>query len=261
MSKAILVDTTRCIGCGLCVSACQEANGLPEKEATVLSAEALNVVEEHGGTFVRRFCMHCLEPTCASVCPVGALRKSHEGPVTYEADRCIGCRYCMLACPFGIPRYEWSSPLPRIRKCTFCLERQAQGRQPACTEVCPVEASIFGDRDELLEEAKKRIAENSDGYIPRIYGSEEAGGTSVLYLSAVPFESLGFPEGLGQEPLPMLTYRALSKIPSLVMFGGLTLGGIWWITNRRVEVAEADHQKGEREKIPEGKGDEETEIT
>lgn len=240
MSKAILVDTTRCIGCGACVGACKEANGLPQNEDKELTADTLNVVESHGGVFVRKFCMHCQDPTCASVCPVGALRKTAAGPVIYEADRCMGCRYCMMACPFSVPRYEWKLALPKVKKCTMCAARQAQGQQPACTEACPVQASIFGGRAELLEEAEKRLRENPSGYVQHIYGKEEAGGTSVLYLSAVPFESLGFPANVPHDPLPMYTYRALSKIPNVVTAGALLLGGIWWITNRREEVAKAE---------------------
>ena len=243
MSKAILVDTTLCIGCGACVGACKEANGLPQNEDKELTADTLNVVETYGGVFVRKFCMHCQDPTCASVCPVGALRKTAAGPVIYEADRCMGCRYCMMACPFSIPRYEWKLALPKVKKCTMCAARQAQGQQPACTEICPVQAGIFGERAELLAEAEKRLRENPSGYVQHIYGKEEAGGTSVLYLSAVPFESLGFPANVPHDPLPMYTYRALSKIPSVVTAGSLLLGGIWWITNRREEVAKAEQDE------------------
>jgi len=239
MSKAILVDTTRCIGCGSCVAACKEANGLPSSNTLInleLSADTLNVVETHGSFFVRRFCMHCQDPTCASVCPVGALRKTAAGPVVYDPDRRMGCRYCMMACPFGIPRYEWKAVLPKVKKCNLCGPRQAQGRQPACTETCPVQASIFGERRDLLAEAEKRLSAEPGRYFQHIYGKQEVGGTSVLYLSAVPFEQLGLPTNLPSDPMPLLTSRALSRIPSVVTLGGLLLGGIWWITRRRQEV-------------------------
>jgi len=249
MSKAILVDTTRCIGCGACVSACKETNGLPETETKELTAKTFNIVESYGSVYVRKFCMHCQDPTCASVCPVGALRKTAAGPVVYDADRCIGCRYCMMACPFSIPRYEWDVALPKVAKCTMCAPRQAKGLQPACVEACPVQAATFGERDEMLREAESRIRENPSGYVHHIYGKEEAGGTSVLYLSAVPFEALGFPANVPHDPLPMYTYRVLSKIPRLVTLGGVFLAGIWWITNRRVEVALA-----EKEQSPESGG-------
>ncbi len=242
MSKAILVDTTKCIGCMSCVAACKEVNGLPETGDTELTAETLNVVQSRAGVFVRMFCMHCQDPTCASVCPVGAFMKTRGGPVAYDADRCIGCRYCMMACPFSIPRYEWTMALPKVKKCTMCAPRQAQGLLPACVEACPVEASIFGERDELLAEAGNRLRENPTGYVPHIYGKEEVGGTSALFLSAVPFDTLGFPVNVPHDPLPMYTYRALSKIPSVVSAGALLLAGIWWITKRRAEVARAEEE-------------------
>jgi formate dehydrogenase iron-sulfur subunit len=253
MSKAILVDTTRCIGCGACVAACKETNGLPASDELInlkLSAETLNVVEKHGNAFVRRFCMHCQDPTCASVCPVGALKKTAAGPVVYDASRCMGCRYCMMACPFGIPRYEWKVANPKVAKCTMCAPRQAKGQQPACTEACPVQASIFGDRDELLNEAQNRLKQNPSGYIHHIYGEEEVGGTSVFYLSAVPFGQLGLPTNVPDDPLPLYTFRVLSKIPNVVTLGGVLLGGIWWITNRREEVAQAE---GTARKAEDGK--------
>jgi len=229
-----------------CVAACKETNGLPATEEAELSANSFNVVQSRAGVFVRKFCMHCQDPTCASVCPVGALRKTPSGPVVYDADRCIGCRYCMMACPFSIPRYEWAQALPRVQKCTMCAPRQAEGLPPACAEACPTQATIFGDRDELLAEAEKCLKENPSGYVQHIYGKEEAGGTSVLYLSAVPFEALGFPSNIPHEPLPMYTYRALSKIPTVVSAGALLLGGIWWITHRRAEVAEAEAEASQK---------------
>ena len=274
MSKSILVDTTRCIGCGACATACKVVNGLPLNESDAgqeqsansvggtelvtfaqnhgevggqLSAKTLNVVESRGGVYVRRFCMHCQDPTCVSVCPVGALQKTAAGPVTYDADRCMGCRYCMMACPFGIPRYEWKLALPRVRKCTMCAPRQAKGLQPACTEACPVQAGIFGERAELLREAESRLRQNPTAYFQHIYGEEEVGGTSVLYLSAVPFDQLGFPANLPHDALPMYTYRVLSKIPNLVTLGGALLGGIWWITNRREEVRKKEKEVGSSE--------------
>ena len=201
-------------------------------------------MKSYGNVFVRKFCMHCQDPTCASVCPVGALRKTAAGPVIYDADRCMGCRYCMMACPFSIPRYEWAQVLPKVKKCTMCAPRQAKGLQPACTEACPVQASIFGERNDLLREAESRLRQNPKGYVQHIYGEEEVGGTSVLYVSAVPFEDLGFPAHVPHDPLPMYTYRVLSKVPSVVGLGTALLGGIWWITKRREEVEEAEREEG-----------------
>jgi len=268
MSKAVLIDTTRCVGCQRCVVACKLVNGLlrtsrsdflmtdslrtlgPDTDLPMeesgeeeLSANALNVVQTRGNIYVRRFCMHCQDPTCVSVCPVGAFRKTPAGPVVYAEERCMGCRYCMMACPFGVPRYEWNKVwAPRVRKCHMCAPRQAKGLRPACTEVCPVQAGVFGEREDLLQEAASRQRQEPTKYVQRIYGKEEVGGTSVLYLSAVPFEALGLPANLPHDALPMYTHRALAEIPNLVTLGGALLGGIWWLTKRRGEVANAEHQ-------------------
>ena len=272
MSKAILVDTTRCIGCQRCVAACKLVNGLlksspsdflttdalrslsPDSDLPMdetgdeeMSANALNVVQTHGSVYVRRFCMHCQDPTCVSVCPVGAFRKTAAGPVVYAEERCMGCRYCMMACPFGVPRYEWNKVwAPRVKKCHMCAPRQAKGLKPACTEVCPVQAGVFGDREDLLREAENRLKQEPTKYLQYIYGKQEVGGTSVLYLSAVPFDGLGLPNNLPHDALPPYTYRVLSEIPNEVALGGLLLGGIWWITKRRQEVADAEQEERKR---------------
>jgi len=187
--------------------------------------------------------MNCGQPACASVCPVGALQKTALGPVVYDADKCMGCRYCMQACPFQVPSYEWSSRLPRMRKCDMCYERQSRGQFTACTEACPVCATKGGDRDALLAEARQRIAEKPDQYYHGIYGVTEVGGTSVLYLSAVPFEQIGLRTGVPSEPLPDTTWRVLELLPDVVSTGTVLLGGIWWISNRRKEVAKAEGRR------------------
>ncbi len=254
--RALLVDITKCIGCGSCVAACREQNRLPvpadgfwpsqpdAQNFTVLKKAAWKGEEFN----YRRMCMHCLTPTCESVCPVGALRKTAQGPVVYDEKRCIGCRYCMQACPFSVPRYEWTSLEPRVRKCNLCEARVVEGRPNACAEACPTGATISGEREELLKTARARIAAEPDKYVPHIYGEHEAGGTSVLFLSPIPFEKLELPAGLMAEPLPLLTFRVLSKIPHLVATGGALLAGVWWITNRRQEVAAAE--AAEKEKQP-----------
>jgi formate dehydrogenase iron-sulfur subunit len=155
----------------------------------------------------------------------------------------MGCRYCMVACPFGVPKYEWNKVLPRVQKCTMCSDRVAAGNQTACAEACPTGATKFGERDELIAEAQKRIHDNPGNYVNHIYGLTEVGGTSVLLLSSVPFEQFGYRADLSQDPLPMLTYRVLSRIPDFVPLGGMMLGGVWWITHRREEVATAEHPK------------------
>jgi formate dehydrogenase iron-sulfur subunit len=239
--RALLIDITRCIGCRACVGACQEAHGFPvDDAATTLGVTAYTAIVDHpGDRYVRQLCMHCVNPSCASVCPVGALRKTPAGPVTYDSRICLGCRYCMVACPFDVPRYEYRAAVPSVRKCDFCAPRLAKGEAPACVEACPAEATVAGTRDELLREARKRIAENPGQYFDRVYGEHEAGGTSVLFLSPVPFEQLGFKAGLPTEPLPDITWGVLEKIPGVASVGGAALFAVWWITHRRQEVAAA----------------------
>ena len=240
MSKALLYDATVCIGCKQCEQACAEKNKL-RYDDTVAAEERQSdhkytAVLTKGDKFMRRLCMNCQEPACASVCPVGALRKTAAGPVTYDADRCMGCRYCMVACPFGVPKYEWSKVLPKVQKCTMCADRVAAGQQTACADICPTGATKFGERDDLIQEAQKRIRDNPGKYVDHVYGINEVGGTSVLLLSSVPFEQFGYRTDLSKDPLPILTYRVLSRIPDFVPLGGMLLGGVWWITHRREEV-------------------------
>lgn len=217
-------------------------NGLPETEEALLSATAYTAVQDIDGVYVRHLCRHCESPACVSVCPVGAFEKTSAGSVVYDAEKCMGCRYCMLACPFQVPRYEWNQTAPKIQKCDLCQDRITEGLPPACVEVCPTGATIFGDRDEILREARRRIEENPNDYVHYIYGEKEVGGTSVFYLSAVPFGSLGFKEDLSEDALPTLTWEALSKIPRIVFVGGVFLYGVWWITNRRNEVRKLEER-------------------
>ena len=238
MSKAMLIDVTKCIGCRSCEQACKSLHGFPAEPEAKLSPTALTVVEERGDKFVRRICMHCQEPACASVCLVGALVKTSAGPVTYDASKCIGCRYCLVACPFNVPRYEWAKLVPYVKKCDMCADRQARGEVPACVEACPTSATIVGERDEILEEAQRRILGDSR-YVKHIYGSEEAGGTSVFFLSDVPFEKLGF-VAAPRQPMPVLTASALGDTPTVILMGGALLSGLYWITERRRQVALAE---------------------
>ena len=253
MAKAILYDSTMCIGCRLCEKACAEHHNLPYDDDVAkeekLSAHKLTAVTTHGDKFMRRFCMNCVSPTCASVCPVAALKKSALGPVTYDASRCIGCRYCMFACPYQVPTYQWNSRLPVVKKCDMCADRVAAGMPTACAEACPTGATKFGHRDELIAEARQRLSSATPGqYYPKIYGLEEVGGTSMLLLAAVPFEDLGVKVSLPHEPMPLLTWHALSEIPSIVSVFGVLLGGVWWISHRKEEVAAAE--RAERGKKP-----------
>lgn len=238
MSVGILTDLTKCIGCEACVWACKEINGLPRNDgAKKLTSTTWTRIERLHGVNIRRQCMHCLDPACVSVCPVAALQKTEAGPVIYLEDRCMGCRYCVMACPFEIPKYEWDKVLPRVQKCIMCYEKRvARGEQPACTSVCPTGATIFGDREQLIFEAQKRIEQNPDRYVNHIYGVKEAGGTSVLYLSDVAFEKLGFKAARTDVSYPKLTWQVLSQIPTVVGVGGVAMVGIWWIINRRITM-------------------------
>jgi len=244
VAKAILYDSTLCVGCRACEEACAKKWGNPYDdkiaEQEQISARKLTAVQTHGDKFSRRLCMHCEAPTCVSVCPVGALEKTALGPVIYDADKCMGCRYCMVACPFQVPTYEWDAMVPRMRKCDMCFERQSKGLPTACTEACPTGATICGERDAMIAEARKRLAEKPGEYHPAIYGMNEVGGTSVLMLSAVPFEQLGLRTDLPRAPLPQLTWDVLSHLPDVVVLGSVLLGGVWWITHRREEVALAE---------------------
>lgn len=206
----VLVDLTECIGCRLCEYACAEANGNPHEPIEAYddqsvfekvrwpSAEQFNVVNRAGSeetkpVHLKVQCMHCEDPPCVSACLVRAMQKSPDGPVTYDASRCIGCRYCMVACPFERLAYEYGSALtPRVRKCEMCAHRE--GQRPACVEICPVEALTYGPRARLIEHAHTRIAAHPEKYIDHVYGETEGGGTSWLYLADRPFAELGFPE-------------------------------------------------------------------
>jgi formate dehydrogenase iron-sulfur subunit len=243
-SKAMLIDITKCIGCQECERTCKQIHGYPQEHEPGLSATALTVVQERGGKFVRRVCMHCQDPACASACPVGALKKTAQGAVRYDGSKCIGCRYCMIACPFDVPKYEWGKLAPYVTKCDLCAERVLAGKPTACAEACPVGATLFGDRDEMLAEAHKRIAENP-AYVRKVYGEQEVGGTSVFYLSDVPFEDLGFMTAPLTQPMPTLSAAALGEIPTVVLVGGSLLAGMYWFTQRKREVALAEGKEDE----------------
>ena len=226
---AVLVDTTRCIGCRSCEEACAEAHHLPIpdvsddsvfKKRRQISTSQLTVVNryrtEKGDVFVKKQCMHCNEPACAAACLVKAMQKRKEGPVTWQ-DNCMGCRICMVSCPFDIPKFEYNSWNPRIQKCDFCWERLMRGEEPACVEACPQEALVFGKRKELIEEAKRRIYQNPDKYYHHIYGEHEVGGTGWLYISAVPFEQIGFKTDVGTTAYPEYTKSFLYAEPIILI--------------------------------------------
>ena len=244
MAKSILYDSTLCIGCRQCEQACSEGKNLVYNDQIAkeekLSERKLTTIRTYGERFSRKLCMHCQDPACASVCPVAALEKTKLGPVVYHADRCMGCRYCMVACPFQVPVYEWHSRIPLMRKCDMCVDKLTAGGITRCSDVCPVNATITGERKDLAAEARKRIADNPGQYYPEVYGATEAGGTSVLILSAVPFDQIGYNVNVPKSAMPLYTWNVLQHIPQLVTVGTVLMGGIYWITSRREEVANAE---------------------
>jgi formate dehydrogenase iron-sulfur subunit len=247
----ILVDVTRCTGCSSCIEACAEANSLgqeigqPQQIGDGLSAQRLSaIVLSPEGRPVRKFCRHCLEPACVSVCPVGAMYKTPDGPVLYDSSRCMGCRYCMMACPYGIPRYEWDTAAPSVCKCTLCVERLSAGKLPACVEACPDEALIFGERAELLALAHERLAYEPGRYLPRVFGEQEYGGSSVMYISDVDLSFLAPNSDLRETALPELSWSWLSKVPALSLATGGLMTGLFWVIGRRMQVKEARARRG-----------------
>jgi formate dehydrogenase iron-sulfur subunit len=250
MSFAILTDVTRCIGCEQCVVACKKTNGLaasdppprPPSGPDDLSATRwTTVVRRPGNHFVRQQCRHCLQPACVSVCPVGALQKTPEGAIVYDKSRCMGCRYCMLSCPFGVPRYDWSSANPSVRKCVLCYDAIKSGRleAPACVIACPQKATTFGSREALLGEAHRRLAQAPNRYIQHVWGEYEVGGSSVLLISDISLDFLGWKgsAALGNSPLPQRTWAALEDVPFEFVGMGIVMSGVYWIIERRRRLA------------------------
>ena len=299
----ILYDATLCIGCMSCMVNCKKANAEPggalyhketagqipfeyPKEEHIydapqnLSAHTLCVIKAYRGgdgakpvdsgspgfSFIKQHCLHCIEPACVSVCPVAALQKNKEtGIVTYNKSRCFGCRYCQVACPFGIPMYEWEKASPSVVKCQLCNHRYAQGKYSACCEFCPTGASIFGKVTDLREEAKRRLAlkpgatyaypvKRVDGeertekvvstYVNHVYGLEEAGGTQYLFLAGVGFDKLGFNPRITNQVYPDYTWSYVSHVPALI--GTLLVAGT---------VTRLVTQKLEKKKNETGQGD------
>ncbi|CCH48329.1 sulfate respiration complex iron-sulfur protein HmcB [Pseudodesulfovibrio piezophilus] len=254
-SKGVLFDATRCIGCRKCEAGCNEINGLakPEKPFTDLSVletprrtenDAYTVVNKYtepdGQSVFRKIqCMHCLEPSCASACFVKAFKKQPSGAVTYDESLCVGCRYCMVACPFEIPTYTYNDPItPKVIKCHLCEPHIKGGKvsMPGCVASCPKEALIYGERDELIKIARNRIEANPEKYIDHLYGEHEVGGTSWLYLSGVPFEQIGMREDLGVKSGPELNSGALSVVAMVPALWPLLLAGVYGITTRTDKI-------------------------
>jgi len=249
--SGVLVDTTRCIGCRKCELACASVNGnpIPDIEDKSVfesprstSTKAWTVVNryetEKGTIIVKRQCMHCNQPACASACLVKAMLKKKEGPIIWRESKCMGCRYCMISCPFDIPKFEYESPVPKIQKCHFCYTRLEEGKNPACVDACPVEALSFGTRRSLLKAAETRINSNPDRYHDHIYGEMEAGGTGWIYLSGVSFDRIGFNTNIARTPYPEYTKGFLYSVPFVFVLLPSFLLGISHLTNRKNGIAQ-----------------------
>ncbi|MFC1707885.1 4Fe-4S dicluster domain-containing protein [Planctomycetota bacterium] len=260
----VLVDLTHCVGCRSCEAACyaenrdqdsnrRVANSYPDNLAKPTASfedmsvfaktrrtgsDSYTVVNRYDQHYRKTQCFHCNEPACASACLVGAFKKTPEGAVIYDASVCIGCRYCITACPFNIPTYEYEKAFtPRVQKCTLCYHRISAGKLPACVEACPFEVMTFGRRADLATLAKKKITRHPDRYVHHLYGEHEAGGTSWMYLSPVPFGGLGFPTNLPMMAVGEYTRGALSVVPAVILFWPTLLAGLFAMTRRKEQIA------------------------
>lgn len=227
---AFLFDATRCIDCRACMVACSVENKIP-MDKTRIWVSGIGLKGEYPkldrATMVYH-CMHCNEPDCLSACPVGAYSKRADGPVLYDADKCIGCRYCMNACPFGVPHFDYDKglvPGAFIDKCTMCPQRIDIDLAPACVATCPTDALTFGEREDLVKEAHARIQAHPERYIDHVYGETENGGTSYLILSHVPFAELGLPQ-VGSLPVKEVSEQAIGYTIPLGLGWGAVLTAV-----------------------------------
>jgi formate dehydrogenase iron-sulfur subunit len=232
----MLFDSTLCLGCRACERVCAMEHNLPRptdelkvdvirKTSEIQRTAINNHTTSKGTVLVKNQCMHCNEPACAAACLTQAMYKTKEGPVIWRGDKCMGCRYCMVSCPFNVPKFEYHSANPKIEKCDLCYHRITQNIMPACAEACVGEALMFGTRRQLIAEARKRIAESPDTYVDQIFGERVAGGTSFLYISPAPFEELGFNTKLQNTSYPALSKGFLYSVPAIfVLLPPLLLG-------------------------------------
>jgi formate dehydrogenase iron-sulfur subunit len=261
-SSGVLFDATRCIGCRKCEAGCNTVNQLPPPPEPFDDLSVLNkkrrthwytytVVNRYdipgasGPVFRKNQCQHCLEPACASSCFVDAYTKTPQGGVVWDGSVCVGCRYCMIACPFDIPTFEYYEPLtPRIMKCTLCQPLITTGKLkvPGCVGACPVEALIYGERNDLLKIARERFSAFPGRYLNHIYGEHEMGGTNWLYVSGAPFKDIGLREDLGTVAAPELTSGALAAVPIVAGLWPVLLTGIYTITKRKDQIARQEQK-------------------
>lgn len=292
----LLYDSTLCVGCKACVASCKRANDMPTEihtnqrewntgtwdTPTDLSGETLNIIkvyrngtmevkdrEEDGFAFIKRQCLHCVDPSCVSCCPVSAMTKDPvTGIVSHDPDRCIGCRYCVYVCPFRVPRYDYTGAFGKIHKCQLCKHRLAEGELPGCVEGCPTGATLFGRVADLKEEAHRRLAlQPGDtyayprgdisgtygtplpshekvieaAYIPEVYGENVLGGTQALYLAGVPFNKLDLP----WKNVPEQSYATQTEGVQHFLYTGMIapaafLGGLVFFARRNFSKHHTD---------------------
>ena len=290
----LLYDSTLCIGCKACVTACKEVNNMPpdigpEQQAwngvpgnptwdspVELSAKTLNVIKayshgtgekkdsaENGHAFIKRQCLHCVDPSCVSVCPVSAMTKdAATGIVSHNPDACIGCRYCVLSCPFGVPKYDYNDAFGEIKKCQLCKQRLAKDELPGCADVCPTGATLFGRTEDLRKEAKRRTALKPGeqthfprgdingkvggarsghdatvqvAYQPHIYGETELGGTQCLAVSAVPFDKLNLPTNVPDTGYPTLSEGIQHTLYAGMVGPAVVFAGLAYLAHRNTK--------------------------
>ncbi|MDW7678921.1 MAG: 4Fe-4S dicluster domain-containing protein [bacterium] len=265
----VLFDLTVCIGCRKCEWACNDVNKLPNKsieefeDKSVFAqkrrpqADTFTIVNRFDNPknperplYIKNQCMHCNEPACVSACPVNAFTKTALGAVIYNPSLCFGCRYCMAVCPFNIPAYQYNDAFtPEVTKCTFCFDRiRKQGGVPACVQICPVEALIFGNRRELRDLAHEKIRNHRDRYVNHVYGEHEVGGTSWMYISPIPFDKIGFRTDLGTKPIPQYSRGFLSLVSVVVVSWPALFMGFYCFSKRRQKLTEAKKQNKNEEK-------------
>lgn len=268
-AMGVLVDLSRCVGCRSCEAACNREQKLPAPEKPFNDFSVFDEIhhgqkrrtDETRYTIVNRYdipgrehplfrkiqCNHCLEPACLTSCFVNAYTKTPEGAVIYDSSVCVGCRTCMVACPFYIPTFRYSSAFkPRIMKCVFCHDtRLTKGLPPACVEACPQEALTFGRRNDLVAAGKQRIRENPGTYVDHLYGEHEAGGTSWMYLSPAPFEQVGIDTTVPKEPILNYVKDFLSIVPMVLTIWPALFAGFHLLATRKDKMAEQKKNEGE----------------
>lgn len=261
MGMGMLIDLSKCMGCRGCQVACKQWNNLPGEQTTLggdytnpsarsaytwttIDFKTMDVGGKTVATYTKSGCLHCEHPACASVCIAGAIKKTDLGAVIIDHDKCIGCRYCQVACPFNVPKYEFDKVFPKMQKCTLCYDRIKEGMEPACAQTCPSDAILFGEREELLKTARERIAKGKGKYIDHIYGEHEAGGTAVIYISAVPLDLTALNTDVTQEEVPNFTWKAMKQLPALLgVVSAASLGLLAYSKRRSSLEAEAKRKE------------------